>query len=415
MIMSSSASPTRGPQANKSYGNVSAFLHLEAPVKHTEVFRKIRQDLPSSPTKITPQGQDGRCYRVFFASPEDANRAIKNYVNPRLPNSRLEPPRFKNTRQTTAISIIATDVDRTLADEDIAKQTSLQGTIQASRINSIKNGCPTSFVRLTLPDQETADRLIKNGIMINGKKHTAELPREAPRIKRCYNCQEIAAHVSSRCPKPPRCPECAGDHPPTKECLRPKKCANCGGQHAAYHKSCPAWLNKIQETKETARSKTIPTPTLPPTSPKRDQVVNYRIMERMTTMEKEINRLKRITPTREEIKQEIHRQTNSLDIKIDQVKDELSSKIEVATSDIRTTVAGMAAAMNVFQITIQKQLDAMVLNSKASSASAKLATDSDSDDDLIRAALPEPLRPKSPKRTSSPATSPNRNKKGRRS
>ena len=92
MMSSPSQKRPASPAATeKQYSNVSAFLHLETPVKHAEVYYKIRQDLASSPTKIAPQGSDGRCYRIFFPDPEQANRAIKNYVRPQLPNSRLEP------------------------------------------------------------------------------------------------------------------------------------------------------------------------------------------------------------------------------------------------------------------------------------------------------------------------------------
>ena len=285
---------TPPPQERTTYANVSAFLHLESPLRHGEVYAKIRRDLPASPTKITPQGTDGRCYRVFFADPADVNRAMKTYnIRPQVKNSRLEIPRRNERQRTTPATVIIRDVERSIDDDEIRKQTTLQGTLEARRIISGQKGVPTTFVRITTKTPEDAAKMLKNGLTMNGKQYATETPNHQPRITRCYNCQELGTHMSARCPNKRKCPDCAKDHPPTENCDEEKRCANCGGNHPAYHKTCPAWTNKIRETRETART------TTKIEHPKKDVLME----QRMLRMETEIVRLKEQSATKEEVRQ----------------------------------------------------------------------------------------------------------------
>ena len=313
-----------------------------------------------------------------------------------------------------------------MPDAEITKQTTLQGTTNARRILSMKNGCPTNLVRMTMKTREDAEKAIRNGITINGKHHVKEAPHQAPRISRCFNCQEIASHVSNRCPNKPRCPDCAGDHAPTKDCQEPKKCANCGGLHPAYYKNCPAWMNRVRDARSYNRARTAPAPAPTPASPKRDQIVNDRIMERMTAMETEMNKLKQTTATKEELRFA----TNSLDIKIDAAEDRvmtaISDKFDTAISTMTASMtASLAEMMAAGLATNMDRLKKEILSDirpLSPPTQDLLLTDvappSDDDEDLSYSAIslrPPTARPATPKRNRSPRStpSPKQAKKGK--
>ena len=73
-----------------------------------------------------------------------------------------------------------------------------------------------------------------------------------PEPLRCYNCQKFGHHKSA-CTSPAICAVCSGRHE-TEHCITRHKggqgttlrCPNCKSNHPAWHRRCPARINKIQ-------------------------------------------------------------------------------------------------------------------------------------------------------------------------
>ncbi|KAI3056824.1 hypothetical protein CBS147353_11131 [Aspergillus niger] len=89
-----------------------------------------------------------------------------------------------------------------------------------------------------------ANRVIREGLVLNAIHHDCVLYDRSCRLKQCYRCHEYG-HIGPQCDAEERCGYCAGAHN-TKECIArdadPKpapKCVLCKGQHTAWSNACP--------------------------------------------------------------------------------------------------------------------------------------------------------------------------------
>jgi hypothetical protein len=105
-------------------------------------------------------------------------------------------------------------------------------------------GQQTAFIAMTFRTPEAANRIIREGIIIEGKHVYGRKNIQEPR--RCMKCQGYAAgHFAAECKQVhDTCARCGGMHR-TTSCDKPNKppyCANCRtAGHAASDRTCPAF------------------------------------------------------------------------------------------------------------------------------------------------------------------------------
>ena len=76
--------------------------------------------------------------------------------------------------------------------------------------------------------------------------------KQIPKVKQCFNCQQLGDHLSSECKKPTKCVLCAGPHRKA-ECTKTKEeyqCANCGENHAAWSTFCSHRAKESQQSQK---------------------------------------------------------------------------------------------------------------------------------------------------------------------
>ena len=93
--------------------------------------------------------------------------------------------------------------------------------------------------------KKEANEAIQNGIVIEGKIHTARVYNRECRVKQCFKCYKYG-HLSSRCTNKQCCGRCDHEHATPmrgdsqNECNKdnPDRCAAYGKTHPAWSKSC---------------------------------------------------------------------------------------------------------------------------------------------------------------------------------
>jgi hypothetical protein len=130
-----------------------------------------------------------------------------------------------------------------------------RGAIQEARyIKKIEwraQGQRSAHVMMGLTDPEQANKAIRDGIVVEGKKVMVRRHRMDP--KRCMKCQAIRVnHQAAECKSiHDTCRRCAGMHR-TNDCtvddIRKFKCANCKEQgHGAADHNCKIFREKTRE------------------------------------------------------------------------------------------------------------------------------------------------------------------------
>jgi hypothetical protein len=115
------------------------------------------------------------------------------------------------------------------------------------------------------------DRIVRSGIIIGGRMHTAHLFDFGAIIRQCFNCQEWG-HTQRGCGKDPKCGKCAERHQ-TQQCKSEKpRCVNCGKRHAAWRRvECIGfrlYLKRVQMIRAEARATSARIRSAPASAPK---------------------------------------------------------------------------------------------------------------------------------------------------
>ena len=114
-------------------------------------------------------------------------------------------------------------------------------------------GQKKAFLAIGCKSRESANRLIKDGCIIEGQLLNARKPRPEP--LRCAKCQRLnCKHVARTCTSPHDiCARCSGQHR-TTECANKSsenlRCANCRGPHAASDRSCEVFQEQLKRMRE---------------------------------------------------------------------------------------------------------------------------------------------------------------------
>lgn len=118
---------------------------------------------------------------------------------------------------------------------------------------------PTSSLIVEFTTRYHANRVIREGLVLNAIHHDCVLYDLSCRLKQCYRCHEYG-HIGPQCDAEERCGYCAGKHN-TKECMvkeaEPKPapcCVLCKGQHTAWSNACRRRrkeLARIEQARQT--------------------------------------------------------------------------------------------------------------------------------------------------------------------
>lgn len=149
--------------------------------------------------------------------------------------------------------VIMRNVPNFITEEDIKEE--LEAKYGGDKIKKVyrvisgANSEPTSLVRAMCVDEEMANNIIKDGLLMCGVSLRPEAALSFPKVMRCFKCQELG-HTQSTCPNQLKCGKCSEEHD-TRECQvndRHKwKCANCLGTHAAWYHGCPTIMEHTQD------------------------------------------------------------------------------------------------------------------------------------------------------------------------
>jgi hypothetical protein len=124
------------------------------------------------------------------------------------------------------------------------------------RVEGIKDYAP---LVVEVPCAEQANRMIREGVVMQYDLKLAETYDPKCRVTQCYKCQKYG-HISTACHNQRKCGHCGGDHS-TEECAEKeqatrRRCAACTiGEHASWSKTCPARERERSRAKTAQRTK----------------------------------------------------------------------------------------------------------------------------------------------------------------
>lgn len=110
---------------------------------------------------------------------------------------------------------------------------------------------------LTTKDKLAANRIIKDALIIDGRRHTARKIEDDPR--RCYRCQRFdTGHTAATCPEKQACANCNETDHETGECRAPReahRCASCtaarrDNRHASWSRRCPVFIKHQKKLRD---------------------------------------------------------------------------------------------------------------------------------------------------------------------
>ena len=195
---------------------------------------------------------------VLPKNPKDCCSLLKpDAFPPNSPLGELVKARLPKSQQITH-QVIIKNVDPSVTQEEMEDMLRLQSMefTAVKRIFSREKNAPTPLFRLILKTEEQKKKLLKEGIFLDQMHFSCMQAREDakdyPKIKQCYNCQQIGDHLSAECKNPTKCVLCAGPHRKA-DCTTKKedyKCANCAENHPAWSLSCSHRTKEIQKNKK---------------------------------------------------------------------------------------------------------------------------------------------------------------------
>ena len=194
---------------------------------------------------ITKMSKSG--FRIKMKRPEDVvswTQAIAAYPNVNAAKLRVRAPKW--VLEQNCKSVIALGVDPTITDTDLTANLNPKPEV-AKRL--MKNGKPTSAVKLIYRSQSFAKRLAHAGWVVFDEHiyFRCELPKRKRGLHYCRTCKKSVLSCKDKSCKELRCGRC-GEHHRTKEChLEEKeaKCLECGSEeHLMFN--CPIMMNRFE-------------------------------------------------------------------------------------------------------------------------------------------------------------------------
>ena len=206
-------------------------------------------------------------FKVLAANSSEAYRAIANLTNR---NKELKLTAKPNLRSEWIITPLDNETYTALKNNKAINLEELKFEDKTKK--AIVVGFPMDLpeTELTKHSQITSAVRMKNkqGILTKTMlcTFTGRIPEKVdlghwgkfatktyyPEPLRCYNCQRYGHHKSA-CTAPSVCAVCSGRHA-TDQCITKHKegqdttlrCPNCKQNHPAWHRRCPARINRIQ-------------------------------------------------------------------------------------------------------------------------------------------------------------------------
>lgn len=169
--------------------------------------------------------------------------------------------RVIRTRFTVMAKHVAKDAinfeDQKTAIAKIMEQNPrIHGVVEILRVGQYKRGVQTGTragtIIIDVASPRQANRLIHEGLLLQGMFHDVEVFHRDCLIIRCYQCQQFG-HTAKFCRSALRCGFCAGkghsdDRCPVRSEGGPSRCVNCGGAHPAWAGMC----SSMQQSRERA-------------------------------------------------------------------------------------------------------------------------------------------------------------------
>ena len=236
-------------------------------------------------------------------------------IKKNLPNFEIKMninPTKKKPAPNFVIKNVPIEIDLETIKEELSEQ-----NIKFKNLFRIKSQVYDSYTRLIrvfAENHETAEKAIKNGVIICLQHKPCEPGNEQANIIQCYKCQRYG-HKISECNNAQQCPRCGGEHQ-LKDCQQDKKtpkCANCGGNHSAAYKGCKAYQEKATEKRKQTYADMLKKQT-----EKENQIKAEK--EKITNLEKEV--------------QEVQKRSEQYSEKIEDI-DELYKKINYSILDVK--------------------------------------------------------------------------------
>ena len=193
-----------------------------------------------------------------------------------LPNMKISQVNFTHSGSVILTPTTPADFSR-LMKEDWSKQVSLgseRNNLKVTNLVRLLNkGTRTKIWRvlITLENEETQKRVLREGIFLGFTHHRCEPPHDKPRdggfasnISQCFRCQKWDPdHSSGQCTAKRACLWCGAEHP-HKECPHfqernkgQAKCANCNEAHPAWSKTCQAFQTASQRSTKTSAARIV--------------------------------------------------------------------------------------------------------------------------------------------------------------
>ena len=206
------------------------------------------------------------------ATPRDVNALLaedwSNHTH--LGDSvKATPDRKKIIQHRAIITGVDPNEDDVTLKEELESQNNLKLT-SIERLVHRESGTKIWKVKVGLENEESAKRVLKDGVYLGYTKHKCIPPfdrstnRNDRTIGQCYKCQKWdPKHSNSNCQGVRACLWCAADHF-HKECplfqARDRdgaKCANCKGAHPAWSQSCPHYTEASQSSTRVTAAKVV--------------------------------------------------------------------------------------------------------------------------------------------------------------
>ena len=219
------------------------------PVKLSNAFSQAKPnvELKRGGLRMTASGD----VLVIPKNPKDCCSLLEKDAFPKTsPLGEAVTARVPKAQQITH-QVIIKNVDTSVTQEemdDILNRQELEYKT-VKRIHSREKKRTHENVPTNTENRRAKAKVVKGRHFSGPNAFQMEDTNQAPKVKQCYNCQELGDHLSSECKKPTKCVLCAGPHRKS-ECTKSKEefcCANCSENHAAWSNICGQRLKEAQK------------------------------------------------------------------------------------------------------------------------------------------------------------------------
>ena len=210
---------------------------------------------------------------LFPTAPEDFSRLIKEDWSKHVSlgsNIKASTDKGKKVEYKAVITGVDPDLDDDVLKTEIEERNNLKVT---NLVRFCIKGTQTKTyrVQISLENEETQKRVLRNGVFLGYELRRCEQAYEKSRDgsagncpSQCYRCQQWNPnHSSGQCSAKQACLWCSEEHSHggcplfQKRDKGKAKCANCNEAHPAWTKTCRAFLAASQSSAKPSTAKIV--------------------------------------------------------------------------------------------------------------------------------------------------------------